>query len=869
MAHDVDNGDTHSFKIGDTAVYAHQLKIGEWEQPHNTGDTHIGDFSIDSDGNYTFTLAHTAEALAHGDKVVLTTTVTTTDRAGATASAPVQVTVSGANTAPEITSFTQSILLDEHPASGPYAAPVLAGQAIASDVDGNAEIKSYYIQTTSGSLVKELSNDYGTLKIDPATGKYTFALNETGEKLLQSLGEGEALSKAEKFTFDFNIIVKDQYNASSEPQTLHIDLHGINDAPVFSSSAYTATVKESGVQNNGNTPMAGTLSASGQVVSTDHDARDTSTYSIDGGGELATAVKVDGETYDYCKITDYGKLYLNSSTGKYTFVLDDSPNGTVDKMAAGATHTESFGITVKDNHEATAKTAINVTINGTNDAPVLTAPTALTVTEDTSQPASGTLTFADVDTSDSHSYSIVNAAVGQSYVTNDDGSYTNGAAAIYTPPVGASSMIGTYGTLTIAANGTYRYTLNNSSTAVQGLGLNADGTPKTLQDTFYLMVKDSNKAFDIKPVSITINGTNDLPEVAALAAVTLDAAGLVPHADVTTSLTAAQDIDGDKLTYKVGEHGSPFTNDGTGTVADIQGEFGTLSFTPHSGTDGHDHFTYKLDTSEEGLIKLAAAHAEGSSLQDTFGYSVTDGHSASQNSGPLTVNLAHTSPIYSDSDGHSTGTIGDPAASTGHLLFGGDQNDTINGGTGNDIISGGMGDDYLFGGAGNDHLYGGAGNDHLYGGAGNDHLYGGAGNDFLDGGTGTNMLDGGAGNDVLVFHQGDTINGGDGTDVLLVGGTDTTTVDDLFNSKTSNIEVIIKGDGAESLTDMQKLADKGITFTAGNQVELDGSKGWVHQDSAPGDTHSVWTNASENLSVTTANNEEADNAAKTILLHNS
>jgi len=131
------------------------------------------------------------------------------------------------------------------------------------------------------------------------------------------------------------------------------------------------------------------------------------------------------------------------------------------------------------------------------------------------------------------------------------------------------------------------------------------------------------------------------------------------------------------------------------------------------------------------------------------------------------------------------------------------------------------------------------------------------------------MLDGGAGNDVLVFHQGDTINGGDGTDVLLVGGTDTTTVDDLFHSKTSNIEVIIKGDGAESLTDMQKLADKGITFTAGNQVELDGSKGWVHQDSAPGDTHSVWTNASENLSVTTANNEEADNAAKTILLHNS
>ena len=120
--------------------------------------------------------------------------------------------------------------------------------------------------------------------------------------------------------------------------------------------------------------------------------------------------------------------------------------------------------------------------------------------------------------------------------------------------------------------------------------------------------------------------------------------------------------------------------------------------------------------------------------------------------------------------------------------------------------------DVLYGDAGDDFLFGGSGNDHLYGGDGSDHLYGGAGNDFLDGGTshydaitnptGGNVLDGGAGNDILVFHKGDTIDGGDGTDVLLVGGTDTTTVDDLFHSKTSNIEVIIKGDGAESLTDM-------------------------------------------------------------------
>ena len=378
------------------------------------------------------------------------------------------------------------------------------------------------------------------------------------------------------------------------------------------------------------------------------------------------------------------------------------------------------------------------------------------------------------------------------------------------------------------------------------------------------MVKDGNKAFDIKPLSVTINGTNDLPEVAAIAAVSLDMAGLAPHAGVTASITAAQDVDGDILTYSVHDHGNSFTNE-TGTVADIQGEFGTLHFNPHSGADAHDHFTYTLNTSEAGLIKLASAYADstdGSTPHDTFGYTVTDSHLTHRDV-TITVNLDH-SPINGD------GSIGDATATTGHLLFGTIGNDTIWGGDGNDILSGGTGDDKLYGGDGSDYLFGGAGNDHLYGGLGDDHLYGGAGNDFLDGGAGKNTLDGGAGNDVLVFHQEDTITGGDGTDVLLVSGTDTTSVDELFNTKTSSIEVIIKGAGVDNLTDMKALADKGITFNADNQVELDHSKGWEHQASAPGDTHSVWTNASANLTVTTANNEEAADAAKTILLtHNS
>ncbi|MGV2864458.1 VCBS domain-containing protein, partial [Achromobacter sp. AGC39] len=82
-------------------------------------------------------------------------------------------------------------------------------------------------------------------------------------------------------------------------------------------------------------------------------------------------------------------------------------------------------------------------------------------------------------------------------------------------------------------------------------------------------------------------------------------------------------------------------------------------------------------------------------------------------------------------------------------------NDTVHGGTGDDIIYGQGGDDSLYGDDGNDILYGGAGNDLLHGGAGNDTLDGGAGNDTLIGGTGNDTLYGGLGSDTFKWELND------------------------------------------------------------------------------------------------------------------
>ncbi|MCT7961168.1 Ig-like domain-containing protein [Laspinema sp. D1] len=117
-----------------------------------------------------------------------------------------------------------------------------------------------------------------------------------------------------------------------------------------------------------------------------------------------------------------------------------------------------------------------------------------------------------------------------------------------------------------------------------------------------------------------------------------------------------------------------------------------------------------------------------------------------------------------------------------NILYGGNDNDVLHSGD-RDTLYGENGNDSLFGGSGSNYLDGGNGNDTLYGADrydndgylnnyGNDTLYGGDGNDYLDGNQGNNLLNGGAGNDVLksAFNCKDTIDGGSGTDTLILEG---------------------------------------------------------------------------------------------------
>ncbi len=88
---------------------------------------------------------------------------------------------------------------------------------------------------------------------------------------------------------------------------------------------------------------------------------------------------------------------------------------------------------------------------------------------------------------------------------------------------------------------------------------------------------------------------------------------------------------------------------------------------------------------------------------------------------------------------------------------------------GNDTMTGGVFDEAIYGYGGVDTINGAGGNDNLVGGLGNDMLNGGDGDDWLDVlgiGEGNDTLNGGAGNDRIVVRGIDTVDGGDGMDVV-------------------------------------------------------------------------------------------------------
>jgi VCBS repeat-containing protein len=210
----------------------------------------------------------------------------------------------------------------------------------------------------------------------------------------------------------------------------------------------------------------------------DNNASNTSIMfqvSSDGGSNYTTL-------YTFDKTTNITSGTLSSDISSYIssnmrFRFD------VGTAAAGSyyLYVDDFQVSygVNTAPSAVVDNATAVEASGVNNGTAGTNPTGNVLTNDT-----------DADAGDTKTVSGVAAGVVGSASTN----------------VG-TNVSGTYGTINIASNGSYTYTVNNSNSAVQALY----NTSNTLTDVFTYTMRDTLGLTSTTQVTVTIQGANDTP----------------------------------------------------------------------------------------------------------------------------------------------------------------------------------------------------------------------------------------------------------------------------------------------------------------------------------------------------------------------
>ena len=157
-----------------------------------TIETNYGTLTLDTvTGDYTFVLnAEAANHLAQGEKFDFHFTTTVTDQYGAQGHHMLGVTVEGTNDQPTLGVDNTRLEVTEKGAnSGNDYTNTDGGQATGADADHGAELHYSFGNDADGNPITSVPDQYGTMHIDPNTGRYWYELNNNS-KDTQALEEG-------------------------------------------------------------------------------------------------------------------------------------------------------------------------------------------------------------------------------------------------------------------------------------------------------------------------------------------------------------------------------------------------------------------------------------------------------------------------------------------------------------------------------------------------------------------------------------------------------------------------------------------------------------------------------------------------------
>ena len=327
------------------------------------GHTAPPGFVLEADGTYSFDATVSAyEHLNVGDSVVLTIPVTVSDREGATDSTLVRITVNGTNDAP-VAGAEVLAAVDE-------GAAVIAGQVTAVDADDSAVLAF----TVSEGVVAPAGftlNPDGSFSFDP-----------TGEAY-EHLGAGDSV------ILTVPVAVTDEHGAT-DATLVRITVNGTNDAPVAGAEVLAAVDEGAAV-------------ITGQVTAVDADDNATLAFTLSEG-----VVAPAG--------------FILSPDGSFSF---DPTGEAYEHLGAGDSVILTVPVTVTDEHGATDATQVRITVNGTNDAPVVGESVAFAGREDTAFIITDEQLLATASDVDGGTLSVRNLASGNGTVfDNGDGTWT-------------------------------------------------------------------------------------------------------------------------------------------------------------------------------------------------------------------------------------------------------------------------------------------------------------------------------------------------------------------------------------------------------------------------------------------------------------
>ena len=312
--------------------------------------------------------------------------------------------------------------------------------------------------------------------------------------MLQTNQPADDLDAGDVVTDSFNYTVSD--GTDTDTATIVITVIGINDSPVGVNDTDSVNEDATVTRSSG-----ASLLVADDTDADDHDTLTVTVIQPSGGSASSVSLHSSYNSSGTSVTGTYGTLTIGAD-GTYTYVADQSA---ADDLDASDTVTDVFTYTVWDG-AATDTATLTITVTGVNDAPVaqndvgyIQEGKTLTVSNGANANVSGSY-----DATGEHSGDVINTSSGSHSDSDADDSAslsvasfrTGGSEGSGTAGTLGEALSGTYGTLTMNANGSYTYV--STANSVSG----------TVTDVFNYTVSDGT-ATDTATLTITIYNSND------------------------------------------------------------------------------------------------------------------------------------------------------------------------------------------------------------------------------------------------------------------------------------------------------------------------------------------------------------------------